>query len=567
MATILASVLFLETNAFAVPIPFEMVPLNPLTTSSLTVTFSAGLFGSSTDSSTVSGTATVDLIPGTTPFTTAQVTGLDLMLDDALSFRLLGGIVKANVAAGELMISMLQPGPTAIVNRGIFDQPGNTFVAQGTVQTNVQGNIELSTLGPQVVDLENFSLSQVHNQITIEVPIEIVQDTVIENLPFFGDVPVTITTTGMIQALGTAVPGLGNMQWDGNTPGAGVPGDGSNWGHALNWSREGIADQSFVTGDNVTFPAGSGLSVIYLQGDRLVNRIRFERNYTLHNNTLTVATGEVITDEAATVTVHSELASNTGSIAKLGPGTLLVNGSAPNMNIENGTLGGHGSVNRIVSLPGTVISPGDKSTGTLQVNNPLTQPPGATLKIKVKGSPSGSEYDQLNIAGRATLKGTLAIQTLTPPTTGVTPGAVGDTLTFITFSSLEGEFDAITGRHAGSGVFYDLLVHDHHMELGAWQAKAGDIDGDRDIDVTDFYHLSTNFSPNGNDTIWTMGNFSTDDGDVDITDFNLLATNFSPHGYASHTDSITVPEPPTAILLVTILLLAALRIQWNITSA
>ena len=84
----------------------------------------------------------------------------------------------------------------------------------------------------------------------------------------------------------------------------------------------------------------------------------------------------------------------------------------------------------------------------------------------------------------------------------------------------------------------------------------GDTDGletispaTRDIDITDFNVLATNFDPmaaNAASNTWDHGNFDGDD-DIDITDFNSLAVNFSPIAYSG---TSTVPEPDSLVWLL-----------------
>ena len=82
----------------------------------------------------------------------------------------------------------------------------------------------------------------------------------------------------------------------------------------------------------------------------------------------------------------------------------------------------------------------------------------------------------------------------------------------------------------------------------------GDTDLDRDIDLTDYNSLATNFDPIGADGpyLWQDGNTDGDD-DVDLADYNALASNFSPAGYGA----APVPEPASLCLLLTALLLLA----------
>ena len=86
----------------------------------------------------------------------------------------------------------------------------------------------------------------------------------------------------------------------------------------------------------------------------------------------------------------------------------------------------------------------------------------------------------------------------------------------------------------------------------------------RDVDITDFNALATNFSPVGdgdptNGPFWDQGNFDGDD-DIDITDFNALATNFVPMGYGGSTASI--PEPAGLLLIMSALVVLA-RQRWR----
>ncbi len=109
------------------------------------------------------------------------------------------------------------------------------------------------------------------------------------------------------------------------------------------------------------------------------------------------------------------------------------------------------------------------------------------------------------------------------------------------------------------------LVDDNvinNLDIDAWLSHAamkngyatayrrGDTDDlgnlvSRDVDLTDFNHLSSNFSPGGTGLFWPQGNFD-GDGDVDLADYNYLAGNFYPGGYGAPVHE--VPEPTSLIL-------------------
>jgi len=337
-----------------------------------------------------------------------------------------------------------------------------------------------------------------------------------------------------------------DVEWHGDDNSAGFAGDGTDWNDADNWTRGGAADQAFVAEDHVIFQPGSSQTQIDLQGNRTSSAVTFNAGYTLSNNTLTVVSGNITVNDSVTATIASGLSAETSnhSIRKLGAGTLQINGTAGQTVVKEGTLGGTGAVAHLTVQSGGNVAPG-ASSGILTVLNSYTQKSGGLLTVDIAGTAAGSGHDQINIAGHASLAGNLVIDTQFMPATGISPGQVGDMFEVMTFGSRSGEFESVVGRHAGGGVFYDVMLNASNISLGAWQALGGDTDGDRDRDITDFNALAANFDPSGGiPRDWPAGNFD-DDNDVDITDFNQLAVNFSPLGYVSQ----VVPEPDAYWLL------------------
>lgn len=117
-----------------------------------------------------------------------------------------------------------------------------------------------------------------------------------------------------------------------------------------------------------------------------------------------------------------------GSLAKIGPGTLILSGantytgattiergelkvegsvtSAVTVN-GNGTLGGSGSTGSVTVNNGGIVAPGDPHL--LQVNGNYAQNAGGVLKVAIAGTDPGA-YDHLDIAGGATLDGSLEVR-------------------------------------------------------------------------------------------------------------------------------------------------------------
>ena len=140
---------------------------------------------------------------------------------------------------------------------------------------------------------------------------------------------------------------------------------------------------------------------------------------------------------------------------------------------------------------------------------------------------------------------------------GARAGQIGDSNVIVSGGSVRGTFATINGRHMGGGKFYLPEYNATNVTLGAFQAAAGDADGDRDVDITDFNSLANGFDPscdNAASNNWLTADFDAD-GDVDITDFNGLANNFAPGGYAGEGPG-QVPEPTSWFLAVIALLVA-----------
>ena len=240
----------------------------------------------------------------------------------------------------------------------------------------------------------------------------------------------------------------------------------------------------------------------------------------------------------ASLDVSGAVSLNGNTLTKAGDGTL---------SISNANSGG-GSVDNTAGAMTSVASVDDYS-----------QSAGATLIATISGNgganaPGG--HSQMVVGGTATLDGTLEINTAAGfvPGVGANAGEIGDTFSIID-GTTNGQFATVNGRHVGSGIFYD--VDYASLTLGAFQATAGDTDGDKDVDITDFNSLVQNFDPTGgNENDWTSADYD-GDNDVDITDFNSLVTNFAPTGYGDAPGA--VPEPTGAVLIGLGLLLMGIR--------
>ena len=207
----------------------------------------------------------------------------------------------------------------------------------------------------------------------------------------------------------------------------------------------------------------------------------------------------------------------------------------------------------------------------LTVNGNLNNGAGGTIAIEIAGTGGAGEllgHDLLQVTGTSTLDGTLDITT-----TGYSEATVRASLDEFTLISSSGgstgafgtvnydgqtlapDFTGPNGSfrsHEGDGRFRSVTYGENDVVFANFYALEGDADGDRDIDITDFNVLASNFDDSGANSAtndWTTADFDAD-GDIDITDFNFLAANFADTGYISPVLGGQVPEPTSVMLMV-----------------
>jgi len=297
--------------------------------------------------------------------------------------------------------------------------------------------------------------------------------------------------------------------------------------------------------------AGTSASVGVAAGSH-----EFQAPFGIHSNTTAnIANG-------ATLTFNNALNLNGQTLSKTGDGTMTVNnvlsaGGGGSIIGAGGIIGGVGTVGGDLDNSGATVAPGN-SSGVLAVDGSYTQGSGGTLAMEIEGlaGPGEGGHDQLAVVGTASLDGTLGV---TPVGGYADPTVRGnsDSFTLLTSTGLSGTFATVnydgatldSGGHAGNGLFRKVDYTANDVVFTNLLAKAGDVEGDSDVDITDFNALASNYDPSGANAPhdWTEGDF--DDNDtIDLTDFNGLATNFSPGGYGGGPDQ--VPEPASWVLVV-----------------
>jgi hypothetical protein len=128
----------------------------------------------------------------------------------------------------------------------------------------------------------------------------------------------------------------------------------------------------------------------------------------------------------------------TDGLTLLNGGILAAGGGS--VDVEGGVLAGSGVINASV-LNNTEMDVGQPgSPGTLTIVGDYTQTAGGNLVIEIGGTNAGTDFDQLNITGQATLDGTLTVNLIN----GFQP-ASGQSFTVMTFGSGSGAFATLNG--------------------------------------------------------------------------------------------------------------------------
>ena len=138
---------------------------------------------SADDRSATSGTLTLDITSTTPPSGSGQITSMNVVLDDALAYSLVSGLVTVTTTAGDVEITLISAGPPGTISAGQFDQIGNTFGTSGDVDVDDPNNVvggsqtvDLSTIPTAPSNFMDVTLSQIGNVLTLEMDYTFTQD-------------------------------------------------------------------------------------------------------------------------------------------------------------------------------------------------------------------------------------------------------------------------------------------------------------------------------------------------------------------------------------------------------
>jgi len=338
---------------------------------------------------------------------------------------------------------------------------------------------------------------------------------------------------GILESWGTFARNIGsdsgNVNWT----------DGTDEGDGGFAALEEALEVTLAGGANLAWNVGGFVPTDrdLLFGTEVANQV-----VTLHNSIDLGAVQRTVRvfDNAASFADRAVLAGvlfGTGGIVKKGNGELELSA----MNLYTGTTSvdnGHFILTGSVAGPVRVKSSGEISGGGTifgVLENSGTHVVRSVETLKVNGTAMLDLDSQL---------------TVTENYSQIRATETGD-FHVLAASSVVGQFatPGVAGidSHLENGYFLrNIQYHPTDVTVNILAARSGDTDGDRDVDITDFNTLATNFDPVGSNGSysWTRANFD-GDRDIDITDFFSLSSNFSPAGYAVQAQ--VVPEP-TGIL-------------------
>lgn len=268
----------------------------------------------------------------------------------------------------------------------------------------------------------------------------------------------------MTIATGTILSGTGTVRFSGGITNIDVPltlPDAAIEGGTLGGGANVTIDGGFWSSGTMN---GSGTTIVGAGKTFDITgagTTTLDRAFT-NNGTLRLNTAAVVLGGTGTFTNNGTFAKNTGTgttafvpaftntnTVTLSSGTVAFNGgftqSAGEVVLTGGNMGGSSVVINGGKLAGSgtvtanvtnnaLVMPG-LSPGALTIIGNYAQTSAGTLQVELAGTTAGTQYDQVNVSGTATLDGTLDVSFIPP----YIPNG-GETYDVLTFASKSGDF-------------------------------------------------------------------------------------------------------------------------------
>jgi filamentous hemagglutinin family protein len=347
----------------------------------------------------VSGVSTINAGSGTI---TLANSGNDFQGPLALT----GSNVTVNDANALQLSNSNVSGTLGVTSNGLIDQTGGSALnVSGTSSFNSNGNaITLANAGNDFVGAATLTGSNVSVQDANALAV--VLNTTGTN---------TLTAGGDIGATGS----FGNLTASATGAGAGVNASSSTNLTINSVTVNGGAVSLASTGGNLDLNgniSGAGTLATSASGTQTLSSGTISAtDYTLGGGGMTLAGGTLSISNLLTVLSGATLTNQAGATSAVNAGNADISGilnpnggtvAIANVNIKpGGLLKGVGTVGGNVNNDGSV-SPGN-SPGILTVTGNYVQGPTGVLNIDIGGTTAGSQYDQLQVGGTASLNGTL----------------------------------------------------------------------------------------------------------------------------------------------------------------
>ncbi len=522
---ILAALIGWSSNLFGELVSMTLQPGQFPNPSAVSVFVDAGLLGDDEVTSSISGELQLELLPSAVNPTSARIVELAAQVDDAIDFRVGGGLllptVTVNVAPEELQLNLTEPGVAGQIDRGTFSQLDNLVTVEGLVETSIQTEpFDLTEFDAMPIDFEDVEIAIDGREISVatflltqmEIPVDIGILTL----------NIGLEIDGAVEAKGVIPPA--NYRWTGAS--------GDTYSDTQHWLRGAVPDTASIPTniDSLTLQ-----STLDLDGNREVASVMISESASLLNGTLSVNNSLEIANAAnlflgETATLRSEAQP---ALEISGGGRLVVEGNvASAVTLADGTIAaGGGEVQSVdISADGTL----ELSTASLLTGSSISFQPGSELQI---GGPS-FEVGEFQLAdAQVVLDGLFLNDTGQASEPSI---LVNDEQLFLATPAngrtAFADDDHFLG-HTGDGIFTSVTYRPADgIVLVNEQAILGDSDNDGVVGFQDFLRLSANFGDPGD---WTSGDFD-GDGIVQFADFLILSRGF---GGPSPAAQASVPEP------------------------
>ena len=483
--------------------------------SSVSVFVDAAILGDDVAESSISGQLTIDLLPSAINPETAQVTAMNLTLNDAVDIQVGGGfllpVVSVTSEPNSLMVNLVRPADPNPIFDDEFEQFDTLVGLAGVVEASVVPEpFDLAEEDPTNVDFEAISISADRNMITIGSIIEAQVDVPIEVGPL--TVNIFVEVDGEFLAVGEVPPAT--YTWDASP--------GQAFSDAAAWLRGTVAgtDSLPTEIDTILFSSSSGpQQMVDLDGSQTVRTLRVEGDTRLTNGILTVAgdEGTAVGDIQAALAVSADAKlESTSPIEIKGGGTLRIDGESSRLVVSQGAVSGDGTIDSLFVGEESVLRlrPAD----TLSVTNELSI--SGRLEVEdaaqqTEGSAVLVEAQAIDVSGSILIDG----KQLVSPAEEV---------------------------HLADGLFAGITIDSQQVAVNTRRAIPGDADGNGVVDFADFLTVSGGFGAVGD---WLAGDFD-GNGQVEFADFLILSNNFG------EVSAVSVPEPTYACLLPCLLMTA-----------